>query len=149
MYEPAPHMVRTERQASALSFGEKEEPTKQAAHWRSSVAEPAWDCPVLIAHVRHAVHAWFPELLLKKPESQSVHVRSLLSVAALFMYCPGPHTERMLLHAEPLAVSEKVTSSSHAMHWRSAAAEPGLDMPSPFGHVRQAVQASLPTLFLK
>ena len=55
MYEPAPHMVRTERQASALSFGEKEEPTKQAAHWRSSVAEPAWDCPVLIAHVRHAV----------------------------------------------------------------------------------------------
>jgi hypothetical protein len=65
MYQPAPHIVRTGRQASALSFGEKLLPTEHGVHTRLAVAEPAVDCPEPTAHVRHAVHAWFPELSLK------------------------------------------------------------------------------------
>ena len=75
-----------------------------------------------------------------------MHVRSLESVAALFMYSPAAHSPRMAAHAAPLSSAENVAPSSHAAHWRSAVSEPATDMPSPAAHVFHAAQAWLPAV---
>ena len=119
-----------------------------AAHWRSAVAEPAADIPKPTAHVRHVAHAPLPADALNWPSAQLVHVRSLESVAALFMYSPAAHSPRMAAHAAPLSSAENVAPSSHAAHWRSAVSEPATDMPSPAAHVFHATQAWLPAVAL-
>ena len=48
-------------------------------------------------------------------------------------------------HSSPLVVLENVTPVTHGVHWRSAVAEPAVDMPSPATHLRHAEQALLPT----
>ena len=52
-------------------------------------------------------------------------------------------------HAPPSLALEYVMPDAHAAHWRSASAEPALDMPWPIGHVDQAAHASDPTVALK
>ena len=104
--------------------------------------------PKPAGHVAHGAHAPFPDDALNCPAAHAVHVRSLESVAALFMYSPAAHSPRMAAHAAPLSSAENVAPSSHAAHWRSAVSEPATDMPSPAAHVFHATQAWLPAVAL-
>ena len=104
--------------------------------------------PKPAGHVAHGAHAPFPDDALNCPAAHAVHVRSLESVAALFMYSPAAHSPRMGVHAAPLSSAENVTPSSHEAHWRSAVSEPATDMPEPAPHVFHAAQAWLPAVAL-
>jgi hypothetical protein len=64
-------------------------------------------------------------------------------------YSPIAHTALMGVQAAPSLVSEKVAPAVQAAHTRSAVADPGVVSPSPTGHLRQLVHASLPAAALK
>ena len=148
IYVPVMHGGRTTTHSSPLSVAEYVAPAVQAVHWRFAVAEPAADMPKPAPHVRHFAHASLPEKALKAPAAHAVHVRSLDSVAALFMYSPAAHSPRICAHAAPPAEAENVAPSTHAPHWRSAVSEPAADSPWPAGHVRHAAHAWLPAVAL-
>jgi len=94
--------------------------------------------------VRQAAQTWLPAAALNAPSSQLAHVRSVLEFGALSMYCPAAHGRPTSWHALPSWVVENILPLSHAPHVRSAVEEPVAVSPSPGGHVRHAVQASLP-----
>ena len=148
VYCPAGHGLRTAAHAPPLSSPENVEPTAHGVQTRFAVAEPAADMPKPAPHVRHFAHASLPEKALKAPAAHAVHVRSLDSVAALFMYSPAAHAPRICAHAAPPAEAENVAPSTHAPHWRSAVSEPAADSPWPAGHVRHAAHAWLPAVAL-
>ena len=148
VYCPAGHGLRTTPHAAPLSSPEYVEPTAHGVQTRFAVAEPAADMPKPAPHVRHFAHASLPEKALKAPAAHAVHVRSLDSVAALFMYSPAAHAPRICAHAAPPAEAENVAPSTHAPHWRSAVSEPAADSPWPAGHVRHAAHAWLPAVAL-
>ena len=97
----------------------------------------------------HRVHASFPGVAVKVPAGHGSHTRSLLTVAAVVVYKPGPHGALTDWHAAPLSSVEYVVPATQAAHCRSAVAEPGADWPWPAGHVAHAVHASFPCVALK
>ena len=54
------------------------------------------------------------------------------------------HGALTAVHALPSSVAENVDPSTHALHTRSATAEPACDSPWPAAHVCHATQAWLP-----
>ena len=95
------------------------------------------------------MQASLPTLALKCPAAHAAHVRSLDAVAALSMNSPAAHGARIGVHASPLSAAENVDPTVQGAHWRSAVAEPAVDMPWPTAHVFHATQPSLPALVLK
>jgi hypothetical protein len=95
VYRPAGHGLRTAAHAPPLSSPENVEPTAHGVQTRFAVAEPAADMQKPAPHVRHVAHASLPAAALKAPAAHAVHVRSLDSVAALFMYLPAAHAPRI------------------------------------------------------
>ena len=144
-----PLHVVTFTHAAPLSSSEYEAPAVHAAHWRSASAEPATSWPWPTGHVAHRVHASFPDVSLKVPVGHGSHTRSLLTVAAVLVYKPGPHGALTGWHAAPLSSFEYVVPATQAAHCRSAVAEPGADWPWPAGHVVHTLHASLPCVALK
>ena len=152
VWEPGPHGALTAMHASPLSTGEYAVPTSQAAHWRSAASEPAADWPWPAGQVAHGVHESVAVVFvlvpsLKWPEAHAVHMRSLLAVAAVVVWKPGPHGALTATHTSPLSTGEYVVPTSQAAHWRSAVAVPAADWPWPAGHVAHGVHTSVAVVF--
>ena len=83
---PSPQGELTTSHAAPLSTAEKDTPATQAAHWRSSVADPGADMPQPTGQVVHVVQLSVAsvELMpdLNEPVAQAEHMTSLLGVAA-------------------------------------------------------------------
>ena len=145
--KPGAHGALTAAHAAPSLAPENVEPTTQAAHWRSAVAEPAADWPAPTAHVVHTVQLSEASVVLvvalKEPNAHSTHVRPLLAEAATAVRKPGPHGALTATHGASLFTSEYVEPATQALHLRSAVLEPGADWPWPSGHMDHAVQLSL------
>lgn len=81
--------------------------------------------------------------------AQSAQVRSLVAVDTAVVNEPAAHGSLACVHASALLLSEKAVPGWHAMHERSAVAEPSVRRPSPAAQVRQAEHAPLPCEDLK
>ena len=153
VYVPAGHAALTVSHALPSFTAEYVEPGTQAVHWRSAVAEPAWDWPSPTGHVAHAVQLSVAivelVLLLNMPSAHEAHVRSLLAVAATVVWKPGAHGALTAWQGAPLSTSEKVEPAVQVAHSRSAIFEPSLDCPCVTGHVCQVVQLMRPALRVK
>jgi hypothetical protein len=90
-----------------------------------------------------------PVVALNWPLTHAAHTRSDEAEGATLRYSPIAHAALTGAHAAPSLVVEKVVPALQAAHTRSAVAEPGAVWPSPGGHLRQLVHASLPTVPLK
>ena len=80
-----------------------------------------------MAQVRQGLHASLPAVALNSPAAHVAHVRSLERVGALSRYSPAAHGALTAAHALPSSAVENVEPSSHALHTRSATAEPACD----------------------
>ena len=68
-------VLLTATHASPLSSLEYDVPATQEAHWRSAIAEPAWDMPSPAGHMAHAAHGALLTSALK--EMSRTHLISL------------------------------------------------------------------------
>jgi hypothetical protein len=98
-------------------------PDVHAAHWRSATAEPAVVIPWPIGHVDHAVHVLRPAEAVKVPGAQSVHTKSALAVAGVWMNVPA---RQLAVASTQRPFFEKVIPAMHVVHWRSPATVPAL-----------------------
>ena len=139
----------TAEQAAPLMIVENVLPAVHGVHCRLADAEPGKDMPEPTGHLLHEAHASLARVALNCPVAQGAHVKSVLSVAALSMYCPGAHGSRTALHAALLSALENEVPSKQRLHVRSVVAEPAVSSPDPAGHVAHALHAALPALALK
>lgn len=106
-YSVAEHTV-TGLHASPLLLGEYVYPSTQGVHTRSETAVPACTMPAPTGHVAQASHDMRPDMVVKVPELQAAHVRSLLEVASAMVYEPAAQDGLTALHASPLVDTENV-----------------------------------------
>ena len=128
-----------------LLYAENAEPTAHARHWRSTIAEPALDCPEPSEHVDQVAHASLPVVALNDPGWHTAQVRSLVAVGERSLYSPIGQSLRTGEHAVPSSLVEKVLPTVHGVQTRSAVAEPAFSMPDPSGHVCQVTHEALPS----
>ena len=149
VYVPGAHGALTALHTAPLMAAENVSPTVHGAHWRSESEDPAVVMPNPIGHVDQTPHDMRSALAVNVPGLQSSHVLSLDAVAAFFKKVPGLQGALILSHAVSLCEAENVDPTSHGAQRRSAMSEPALDMPSPGGHVDQAVHKARPALGVK
>ena len=141
IYSPAGHGLRTGVHLSPSLCAENVLPTWHGAQTRSTLAVPSAILPCPTAQFVHGWHASLPAPVLNVPSAHAAHVKSLVSVAALFMNSPAGHNVRTGVHDSALSRAEKLAPSVHEAHSRFLSAEGVLDSPWPVGHVRHGAQA--------
>ena len=120
MYAPAGHGAPTAAHALPSLDLENVVTPSHAPHSRSAVAEPAAVWPSPAGHVRHAAHAWLPEVALNSPAAHAAHSRSDDAPGATVWYSPFWHAVM-------------------AEHTRSACECGGVDVYCPLGHLAACV----------
>jgi hypothetical protein len=118
-YSPDVHSVTATHAPPSLA--PEYVPDAHGAHWRSASAEPALDMPWPIGHVDQAAHELWSAEAANVSGVQSVHTRSALAVAGVWMKVPA---WQLAVASTQKPLSEKVLPATHVAHWRSAAVDP-------------------------